>query len=117
MLEMIEESASRSQNALDKMISTVPSSLDTIYDKILLQSKNVASAKKLLHIILATAQPLSLKQLNIAFCIQEHHQSFTDLRKNLEPDIETTIKDLCGLFVRVLIDMYIWFTRLQKNSL
>lgn len=99
---MIEDSARLSREALDKIITTIPDSLDAIYGKILAQSTDVESARKLLHIVLAAAEPLTPQQLNIALCIKEHHRSSADLDKALEPDIAATIKGLCGLFVRVI---------------
>ena len=101
---MIEDSARLSREALDKIITTIPDSLDAIYEKILAQSTDVESARKLLHIVLAAAEPLTPQQLNIALCIKEHHRSSADLDKALEPDIAATIKGLCGLFVRVIDD-------------
>ena len=99
---MIEDSARLSREALDKIITTIPDSLDAIYEKILAQSTDVESARKLLHIVLAAAEPLTPQQLNIALCIKEHHRSSADLDKALEPDIAATIQGLCGLFVRVI---------------
>ena len=104
ILRMIEDSARLSQVALQKMLGTIPDSLDAIYEKILAQSKDVVAAEKLLHIILAAAKPLSPQQLNIALCVDEHHQSLADVNDDLEPDIESTVKELCGLFVRVIDD-------------
>lgn len=102
ILGMIEESARASQSALDDMITQIPSSLDAIYAKILAHSTDAIYAKKLLHIIVAAVEPMSPQQLNIALCIDEHHSSSAGLEDDLEPDFETTMKALCGLFIRVI---------------
>ena len=58
LLHMIENSGSASQGVIDQVFTNIPSSSDAIYEEILAQSKDVASAKDLLHIIVAAVEPM-----------------------------------------------------------
>jgi len=100
VLEILENSAHMSIEAFDELVSTMPGSLDAIYDSILEQSSNTEDTRKMLHIIVAAARPLTLQEMAIAFAIKPSDKSYDDL--DLEPDIHRTIRDLCGLFVRVI---------------
>lgn len=100
ILKMIEDSARVSKKALEDMISNIPSALDAVYDKILQQSSDHKHARKLLHIVVAAKRPLTLDEINVAVSIGPNDRSHDDL--DLEPSIDSTVKDLCGLFVRVI---------------
>jgi hypothetical protein len=100
ILRMIENSAKVSQMALNDIISVFPPTLDAAYEKILMQSSNLKDARKLLHIVVAAARPLSLEEMNVVFVIKSSDKSKEDL--DLEPSIGDTIRHLCGLFVRVI---------------
>jgi hypothetical protein len=100
ILKMIEDSARVSKKALEDMISNIPSALDAVYDKILQQSSDHEHARKLLHIVVAAKRPLTLDEINVALSIGPNDRSHDDL--DLEPSIDSTVKDLCGLFVRVI---------------
>jgi NACHT domain len=102
VLEMIEESARASRKALDDIISEIPSTLDAIYEKILQKSSNHKDARKLLQIVVAAARPLTLREINIAFSLTPSVKSHKELDPELEPSIESTVKGLCGLFIRVI---------------
>jgi hypothetical protein len=100
ILTLIEESARVSRNALEEMISTIPSELDAVYDRILQKSSDTEYARKLLHIVVAAIRPLTLDEINVALAMKPSVKSYEDL--DLEPSVDSTVKDLCGLFVRVV---------------
>ncbi|KAF8253528.1 hypothetical protein K440DRAFT_657443 [Wilcoxina mikolae CBS 423.85] len=100
VLEMIEKNVQLSTEAFEDLVSTMPNSLDAVYDMILAQSPNTEDTRKMLHIIVAAARPLTLQEMAIAFAIKPSDKSYDDL--DLEPDIGSTIRDLCGLFVNVV---------------
>lgn len=100
ILRMIDESDSVSKSSLDEIINTLPRDLDAIYERTLEKSTDPAKAKRILHIVAAASRPLSLQELNIAFCITSTDRSYHGL--DLEPNIGTTARSLCGLFVRVI---------------
>ena len=100
ILDDLEKGPRVSQGALNDLVSTIPRTLDAVYEKILGQSSEPEYATKLLHIVVAATRPLSLKEMNVAFAIKSSDQSNEDL--DLEPDICGTIKDLCGPFVKFI---------------
>jgi len=59
-------------------------------------------AKKLLHIVVAAARPLTLTEINIALGVQPHTKSLKDLQPYRLRSLETSVKDICGLFVKVI---------------
>ena len=95
-------------NSLNKylkaIIRTLPPTVEKEYQAILSKIKdfNRPTARKLLLILVGAARPLSLKELNIALAIEEHHKSHEDLRLDPEKRFKITVRDLCGLFVTVI---------------
>ena len=105
VLQVIETSPRASQRALYDAIVTGSSSLDTVYEKILAnlsKTLHIEFSKKLLHIVVAAARPLTLGEMNIALNIQESDKAEEDL--DLEPAIDTVIRDLSDLFIRIIDD-------------
>ncbi|KAI9741362.1 MAG: hypothetical protein M1834_003079 [Cirrosporium novae-zelandiae] len=100
VLGLIEESGRANEKTLNNLITTVPSTLAEVYDKILSQSKDIKNARRILNIVIAATRPLTVEELNIAFSIQPENLSSEDL--DLEPDMDSTLKALCNLFVRVI---------------
>ncbi|KAF8243587.1 hypothetical protein K440DRAFT_55295 [Wilcoxina mikolae CBS 423.85] len=102
ILTNLEASPRLSKNALDDDINRIPCTLDGVYDRILNQSPDYLHARKLLHIVVAALRPLSLREMNVALSITSDDRSHADLDLEPEASIATTIKALCGLFVRVI---------------
>ncbi|KAI9842016.1 MAG: hypothetical protein M1837_007512 [Sclerophora amabilis] len=106
VLADIERSPRMSKGALDDLVDKIPETLDLVYERFLSQSCSPLHAKKLLHIVLGAARPLSLDEMNVAFVIKSGDQSYEDL--DLEPSISDTVKSLCGLFL-IEVDSKIYF--------
>jgi ankyrin repeat protein len=101
VLEMLERSTNASENALNKIIDTLPTNLDGLYTKFLTQSSDIQMARKILHIVVAAFRPLNLMEINIALAIQPEHDTVEKLRKSLDPSIDYAIREVCGPFIRV----------------
>src|SRR5207302_999835 len=69
--------------------------------KILDKSPDPAKARRILNIVVAAVRPLTLREMNAAFKVGRHHSAIEDLEL-LSPRFETAVKNLCGLFVRVI---------------
>jgi hypothetical protein len=52
--------------------------------------------------VVAAARPLTLTEMNVAFRITRDHKSVRDLSGNIHDTFGKTMKNICGLFVRVL---------------
>lgn len=91
-----------SPKALAKIIGQLPESVDEAYDKILARATNLEQCRKLLHLILAAQEPLTLAQMNVALHVDEGARSVADLDLEDEEHFEKTVRGLCGLFVSVV---------------
>ena len=100
ILDIIENSDESSVSDINQTISTLPSEVDAVYNNILRHSRDEVKARKILHIVVAAARPLSLKEMNIAYAIESSDSS--DLQNRLQPSIESTVRGICGLFVKVV---------------
>ena len=54
-------------------------------------------AKRLLHIVVAAARPLTLKEMALASTIRKKHRSYNNLDLGSESRFRETIRDVCGL--------------------
>jgi ankyrin repeat protein len=106
VLEEIEKSARASKGALEELVRTLPATLPSLYEKILQRASDPESARKILQIVAVAEMPLTLSQMNDAFSITFTERSYDDF--DLEPSIGTTLRDICGLFIRI-IDSRIYF--------
>ena len=102
ILGILEETPEASEREFHEILSKLPKDLDAVYDKILGGSRDPKRAKKILHLIVAAARPLTLGEMNIALAVEAQHKSFKDLGPNLIYSFGSTVKELCGLFVRVI---------------
>lgn len=100
VLADLESSLQTSETKLEELVDQVPANLYAAYKKILGKSKNPKDAQKILYIILGAVRPLSIEEMNIAFVIKPEDRSYDGL--SLEPAIVITIRNLCGLFVKVI---------------
>ncbi|KAL9616879.1 MAG: hypothetical protein Q9160_008301 [Pyrenula sp. 1 TL-2023] len=100
VLDEMEKTLRTSQSALENLIDTMPSSLNEIYEKILSRSPCPEDAREILHIIVGAVRPLTLSEMNIAFSIKPTDRTLKDI--SLEPSIGDTVKNLCGMFVRII---------------
>lgn len=102
ILGILEETPLACEREFQEIISNLPEDLDAVYNKILGGSRDPKKARKILHIIVAAARPLSLDEMNIALAVEAHHKSSKDLEPNLISSFGSAVKQLCGLFVRVI---------------
>ncbi|KAH7124341.1 ankyrin repeat-containing domain protein [Dactylonectria macrodidyma] len=100
-LELIESDISIDKTKIRKITSSLPRTVDDAYERILAKSINSEEAKKLLHIVVAAARPLTLAEMDLALALQENHRSYKDLDGRPEARFGRYVRDLCGLFVTI----------------
>ncbi|RYP66586.1 hypothetical protein DL769_005993 [Monosporascus sp. CRB-8-3] len=102
-LEWIEAEINNGINKAEirNITSSLPRTVDEAYEKILAKSKNPEEAKKLLHIIVAAARPLTLAEMDLALTLRQNHKSYEGLDRKPDERIGKYIRDLCGLFVNI----------------
>ncbi|KUJ15374.1 uncharacterized protein LY89DRAFT_719937 [Mollisia scopiformis] len=91
-----------SAKGLAKIIKQLPESVDEAYDKILAKASDPQVCRKLLHIILAAREPLSIAQVNVALHVDESATCVEDLDLEADEYFEKTVRGLCGFFVSVV---------------
>ncbi|KAK4182277.1 hypothetical protein QBC35DRAFT_518914 [Podospora australis] len=101
------EVASRLRRRVHEATSQLPKTVDAAYDRILSKSCNPQEAKKILHIVVAAARPLTLREMNVALVLREGHRSYKNFALEPEDRFRDKVRDVCGLFV-VIIDSRIY---------
>ncbi|UKZ96666.1 uncharacterized protein TrAFT101_011444 [Trichoderma asperellum] len=101
-LDLIEQDLDLDKTAIVRTTSHLPNTVEEAYEKILSRSRNLEEAKKLLHIVVAAARPLTLSEMNLALTLRSHHQSYSDLELKSEERFRENVRDLCGLFVAII---------------
>jgi hypothetical protein len=102
VMKQILDSLKHTQKTYDRILDTIPSSVEESYEKILSKSTNKQETQSLLHIMVGAARPLTLQEMDVAFSLatQKDCKSYADLDRD-EVHLETRIRNLCGLFVYV----------------
>ncbi|KAJ0287931.1 hypothetical protein Brms1b_004065 [Colletotrichum noveboracense] len=102
VLETISKLPSRKLSAVKSTLEDTPADLDQLYETALLDVEDHVAVTRMLQIILAATRPLTLDEINMAMCISSTHRTVQDLLQDLEPDMEYTVKQLGGFFVRII---------------
>jgi ankyrin repeat protein len=104
VLQMLRDSATISTASIDRILSSLPSSLKRTYHSMLSQVEEESRplALKALYIVVAARRPLTLAEFIVAFAIQPQHHSEKDLARYYEPQIGRTVRALCKQFIHVL---------------
>ncbi|PON21578.1 hypothetical protein TGAM01_v209609 [Trichoderma gamsii] len=101
-LDLIEQDLDLDKSGIVRITSHLPNTVEEAYERILSRSRNFEEAKKLLHIVVSAARPLTLSEMNLALTLRSHHQSYDDLNLKSEERFRENVRDLCGLFIAVI---------------
>ncbi|PNP40737.1 hypothetical protein THARTR1_11239 [Trichoderma harzianum] len=116
-LDLIETDLNLDKTGIVRITSRLPNTVEEAYERILSRSRNLEEAKKLLHIVVAAARPLTLNEMNLALTLRSHHQSYSDLDLKSEERFRENLRDLCGLFVAVINSRIYLFHQTAKEFL
>ncbi|KAI8710751.1 SesA domain-containing protein [Fusarium sp. LHS14.1] len=100
-LDLIESDISIDKARIRDVTSSLPRTVDDAYERILAKSSNAEEARKLLHIVVAAARPLTLAEMDLALALRENHRSYQGLESRPEARFRKYVTDLCGLFVTI----------------
>ncbi|KAH7113407.1 hypothetical protein EDB81DRAFT_598352, partial [Dactylonectria macrodidyma] len=100
-LELIKGDLSINKTKIRKVTSSLPKTVNDAYERILAKSSNPKEARKLLHIVVTAARPLTLAEMDLALVLRQNHRSYKDLNERLEKRFGRYVRDLCGLFVTI----------------
>lgn len=101
-LNLIEHEEDIDEDGILKATSQLPKTVDDAYDRILSHSRNLDQARKILHIVVAAARPLTLSEMGFALALHESHRSYGELNAKSEGRLRESIRDTCGLFVTII---------------
>ncbi|KAL1847004.1 hypothetical protein VTK73DRAFT_161 [Phialemonium thermophilum] len=102
VLEEVGKAILLSPTKIRSAVRNIPRTVDEAYERILSKSRDAQLAKKLLHIIVAAARPLTLREMSVALALDHTHRSFSDLELPPEARFREDVRELCGQFVVVL---------------
>jgi hypothetical protein len=101
VLEILKDSADDSMEEFTNIVSAATNDIAELYTNILDRSRYPDKARRILNIVVAAARPLTLGEMNAAFKIKKGHRSVKDLG-DLPDSFDKSVKNWCGLFVRVI---------------
>ena len=89
------------QKKMRQFIDRIPKSADEAYGAMLDRSPEPEQARKLLYIVLAVVRPLDLREVNMAFNLEEGQKSYEDVDLIPETSLQSHIKNVCGLILTI----------------
>ncbi|KAI1126225.1 hypothetical protein F5Y10DRAFT_216197 [Nemania abortiva] len=103
ILDMLDQSEDCTFEELYDIIDSPNPSVDTIYESILGKAKSPEKARKLLHVIVGAAEPLTAEEINVAWSVRVGcPETDEKMRNRMFPSAETGIREVCGLFLRII---------------
>ncbi|KAI5842362.1 hypothetical protein BZA05DRAFT_344379, partial [Tricharina praecox] len=102
IVKILHGSQAASRRKFLQTLNSLPSNLESVYEKILEDICDREEAKRILQIVVAATRPLTLDEMDIAQAIQRDHKSIEDLQPCRLYSFESTVKNTCGLFVKVI---------------
>ena len=118
-LKWAEDEINLNKDRIRKITSSLPSTINEVYQKTLNKSFDYEETKKLLHIVVAAARPLTLAEMNFAMALRQHHTCYSDVEQNQMPEdrFYRYVRDLCGLFVNIIDSKIYLFHQTAKEFL
>ena len=113
IFDIIRKSLDSTAPRLERLVNTLPRTVEEASEKILNRSNHRMSAMRLLHMVVGAVRPLTLRELNIAWAIYESLEtgeschSYSDLDLKTEDAFRAKARNVCGLFV-IIVDSKIY---------
>ncbi|KAH7124971.1 hypothetical protein B0J13DRAFT_531240 [Dactylonectria estremocensis] len=109
VLQLIEKDLSIDKTTIREVTSSLPRTVDDVYERILPknnprdaeEAERAEKVKKMLHVIVAAARPLTLAEMDLALALQKEHTSYEGWHRKPEERFSSFIRDLCGLFITI----------------
>ncbi|KAI9744634.1 MAG: hypothetical protein M1818_002163 [Claussenomyces sp. TS43310] len=102
VLEILGKEPRIDRQVLKDFVQNTPDTVHKAYDAILAKSSHREMARRLLHIVIGGARPLTLEEFQIALYINHDMRSHDDLELQAEKQFKITIRHLCGLFISIV---------------
>lgn len=98
--ELMSKPDGRQQELLE-VFDSVPAALGPLYETMLSRSTEIETTRKILQIVLAAEEPLTVTEMQIALSIREEHKSISDMNLESEAAFSGRILRLCGGFISI----------------
>lgn len=109
VLNNLEAAQSLTASKMDELVRQIPAELGDVYARLVkaIPQDQVDVAGRLLGLVLGSARPLTLDELNIAFTLDADHvayQTAEDIASNCQMSLYWTLSNVLGQLVRVSVD-------------
>ena len=103
VIESLENTILTSTQDLWDIISSIPPDLEAIYKGFVanISPSHQSVASRFLNLLLASARPLHLDEINIAFTISAPHINAEDVARACQTSIRFTLQGILGPFLRI----------------
>lgn len=102
ILDMLESEGGPSYEELGAIVESSAPTLPSIYDKMLGRIKSREKCRKLLRIVLSAREYLTLEEIDHAWAIRPEDTSMKDMQPRRFLSAEYAVKDISGLFLRII---------------
>ncbi|KAF3247379.1 hypothetical protein TWF192_006625 [Orbilia oligospora] len=102
ILNLVESDINIDKTGIIKATSHLPKTVNDAYEKIISKSHDFEETKRLLHIVVVAARPLTLMEMSLALALKSNQRSYKDLELKSEDRFRVCVRDLCGLFVTIV---------------
>ncbi|KAL6823353.1 ankyrin [Trichoderma camerunense] len=106
-LDLIESCINVTEKMILEATSNIPKTIDEAYERILSRSSNTRQARIILHIIVAAARPLTIKEMNFALASSETRQPHPDMELVPDDRFRENLRNICGLCI-VIVDSKVY---------
>lgn len=101
VFDEIRRALRKSKKSLVGLINKLPQTVSDAYEALLQRVVDKEEATKVLHIILATQRPISVKELDVALALEPSSRSYSNLDLEGESARKEYVRCLCGLVIIV----------------
>ncbi|KAK7978736.1 hypothetical protein PG988_006226 [Apiospora saccharicola] len=103
ILDLVQQVAGPTPTELEAILRELPQDLNIIYENILLRSpeRSRHKATNILRMVVAAERPLTPLELTQALAVEECPEPHANLQVQCEAESSRTIREYCGLFVRI----------------
>ena len=98
---VFEDLKSKADQRKQEMLAVLDSLPGQSYELMLLRSTDFDTTRKLLQILLAAEEPLTVTEMQIALNIRKEHRSINDLNLESEATFSGRISQLCGRILNI----------------
>lgn len=94
--------AGLTRSRIEEVIISIPASVADAYIAILNKGTDGYRARRLLQIMIAATRALTVEEMNVALAVEPGMRSKSELDIESEEEFKYTVRNLCGLLVKIV---------------